>query len=131
MPFPLDQRWIEAAEKELGKRLPDSYRGRLMRDNGGSINAASDSWTLHPIFDQSDRKRIKRSFNHVLAETKSAKSWRGFPQGGLAIADNGTGNMLILLPDEQSDDSFGPMVYFWDHETAQTEPIGDLAKFVT
>ena len=131
MPFPLDKVWIQAAEKELGKRIPDSYRDRLMRDNGGSIDAANDSWELYPIYDQSDRKRIKRTFNHVLVETKSAKSWRGFPQDGLAIADNGSGDKLVLLTDKQTGDSFDSMVYLWSHETTQMEPIGDFDKLVS
>jgi len=44
-----------------------------------------DQWEVHPIRDTSDRKRLSRSCNHVLAETKSAQEWRRFPRGALAI----------------------------------------------
>jgi hypothetical protein len=128
MPFPLDEKWIADAEKELGLRLPESYRNRLKRDNGGEVEAAGDWWTLHPIFDQSSRKRLKRTCNHVLAETNSAQSWRGFPKDGLAIATNSCGDHLLLLLSDKVGDSFDAMVWYWSHETGEKEVIADFAE---
>ncbi len=128
MPFPLDQKWIDAAEQELGKVLPDGYKNRLKRDNGGEIDVIGDSWILHPAFDQSDRKRLKRTCNHVLAETRSSKSRIGFPEDAIAITANGSGDLLILLVDEESGASYDSMVWFWNHETGQVEPVADFAE---
>lgn len=128
MPFPLDQKWIDAAEQRLGKALPDCYKNRLKRDNGGQIEAVGDSWILYPIFDQSDRTRLNRTSNHVLAETKSAKLWNGFPADAIAIAANGSGDLLILLVDEESGASFDPMVWCWNHESRHIEPVADFIE---
>ncbi len=128
MPFPVDEKWIRATEQELGLDLPYSYRNRLKQDNGGDLEAAGDIWILHPIFDQSDRTRVKRTCNHVLAETRSARSWAGFPDDAIAIAANGSGDLLLFLVDEASRTVFGSLVWLWDHDTRQIVPIADFAE---
>lgn len=128
MPFPVNQEWIDAAERELGKTLPVSYKNRLKRNNGGEVDTDGDACVLHPIFDQSDRKRLSRTCNHVLAETRSKKKWRDFPADALAIAANGSGDLLIFLADETSRASFDSLVWLWDHETGQVEPIADFSE---
>ena len=66
----------QATENEIGARFAESYRQQMMPSNGGEIDAASDYWNLIPLRDTSDRKRLFRTANHVLAETKS---FSGFP----------------------------------------------------
>jgi hypothetical protein len=34
---------------------------RLLRDNGGDLKIAGDWWILHPVRDDTDRKRLKRT----------------------------------------------------------------------
>jgi len=87
---------------------------RLERDNGGEINAANDTWQLYPVFDDGDRKRIARTSNHVVRETIAAREWRGFPQDAVAIADNGTGDRLVLL---REGPRFSESIHLWDHES--------------
>lgn len=116
MAFPVDEAAISAAEKQLGRSLPADHRERLMRDNGGEVRTLDDIWTLHPVFDESDRKRIARTANHILRETAAAKDWWGFPEDAVAIAANGTGDLLVLLPDYDR-------VHRWDHETGTAEPV--------
>lgn len=128
MPFPLDERWVQEAEDVLGRRLPDAYRQRMIRDNGGVIDAAGDTWQLYPIYDKSDRKRIKRTCNHILLETKAALSWEGFPQEAVAIASNGSGDLLVLLPHGHDSGVFGLRVYVWHHETRELEPLVEFAE---
>src|SRR5262245_24277910 len=60
MPFNIAERFIRAAEDELGARLPHSYRQAMMASNGGGVAAYDDVWMLHPIFDKSDRRRLSR-----------------------------------------------------------------------
>lgn len=110
MAFPVSEDKIEAAEAALERPLPALLRAHLKNQNGGDIVAADDDWILHPVRDGSDRKRLARTANDIVSETKRARGYLGFPSGGIAIASNGTGDQLVLLP--QSD-----AIFHWDHET--------------
>ena len=122
MPFPVNEERVVAAEEELGRCLPDELRHRLMRDNGGEVEAAAPRqgaeehfdphWELHPVWDDSDRKRAARSASHIVRETAEARGWDRFPAEAIAIASNGTGDRLILRPGSDE-------LALWDHETGQ------------
>ncbi len=128
MAFPVENRFIEQAERSLGVRLPNSYKGRVRRDNGGEMEATDDVWQLHPVFDTSERKRITRTGNHIVRETIENRKWDRFPKNGVAFASNGSGDVLIFLPLETEPQQLGETVHFWDHETGKTEEIAeDLA----
>lgn len=125
MPFPVPEALLEAAEAQLGRRLPPELRARLLRNNGGEILAyhageepdeEEDVWYLHPIRDPTDRRRMSRTMNHIVNETGRAREWRGFPEGAIALAQNGTGDFLLLRGDSDG-------VEFWDHETGETNPV--------
>ena len=103
VPFPVDESRIAAAERVLGRRLPDGLRDRLRREDGGEVEAAGIVWQLHPIFDDSDRRRLRRTAtSNVVHETEEARgAFRElFPDGAVAVASDGGGNYLLLLPDE-------------------------------
>jgi hypothetical protein len=51
------------------------------------------------------------------------RSWRGFPADAYVIAQNGTGDYLILRPSESDSQSLGEQIYFWDHETGEATLI--------
>ena len=116
MPFPAEEERIEAAEAELGRRLPPPVRERLRRDNGGEVSVGGEPWQLHPVFDDADRRRAARTASHVVHETAEARGWDGFPPDAVAIASDGTGDRLIVAAG--SDD-----VARWSHEDAATEPV--------
>ncbi len=40
MPFPLESARFDATELKLGRRLPTNYRNRMVRANGGCVEAA-------------------------------------------------------------------------------------------
>jgi hypothetical protein len=107
---------------QLGRRLPDTLRARLRRDDGGEIEVAgypgdNAIWFLHPVWDPGDRKRISRTANHVVRETREARETIGdLPAGAIVIADNGTGDLLLVLGE-------GDDVVWWDHETGDVEPV--------
>ena len=123
MPFPADEARIEEAERELGRRLPTELRERLMRDNGGEITAVplredqhanfEPDWELHPVWDDSDRRRAARTASHIVRELDQARSWPGFPEGAIPFASNGTADRLVVTAD--SDD-----LMYWDHEQGGT-----------
>jgi hypothetical protein len=120
MAFPTTEDRIVAAETQLGTRLPAGYRIRLIAQNGGEIEADDDDWSVFPVFDSSDRKRASRSANHIVRETQQAATWPGFPKGAVAIASNGTGDLLVFLArDEHQLDG---RVQCWSHETQECTP---------
>ena len=118
MPFPLDARFVRNAEEKLGLALPLGYVARMCRDNGGQVAVGRDSFSLHPILDSSDRKRITRTCNDIVRETAAASRWTGFPPEALAIGNNGGGDLLVLVPDPVGV-RYADAVYWWDHETGQ------------
>ena len=116
MGFPVEDSLIANAEKELGRALPPPLRNRLVRNNGGEIEADGDTWTLHPVWDPTDRKRMGRTANHIVKETERAHSWPDFPEGAVAVATNAYGDHLILRPDAE-------IIEMWDHETGSTRQV--------
>lgn len=88
MPFPLSEAELMKTEEALGARLPESYRKAMMKNNGGSVEAYDEIWDLFPIRDQSSKKLISRTCNHILSETESAREWPNFNESALAIGEN-------------------------------------------
>jgi len=105
-------------EARLGRRLPAEHRERLIRENGGEIEAAGDSWTLYPVWDSTNRKTMGRTANHIVRENEALrKDWADIlPAGVIAIADNAGGDLLVLLPEKDD-------VFDWDHETGAISPV--------
>ncbi|MEL6362711.1 MAG: SMI1/KNR4 family protein [Pseudomonadota bacterium] len=116
MPFPVDISFIEAAEKSLGSKLPDPLRVHLQRDNGGEFMIGEEPWWLFPVWDDSDRKRVSRTANHIVKETELARSDSGLPGDAITIAHDGGGNYLFF---KAGTDEFR----FWDHETGDEGPV--------
>jgi hypothetical protein len=126
MPFTLDEKYLHIAEDKLGARLPDSYRRAMMAANGGEIAGDLEDWVLYPIMDSTDRKRLARTCNDVVAETARLAAWERFPRRALAIAHNGEGDQLLFL---RSNDRFEAAVYRWSHETGElTRVAEDFAR---
>lgn len=124
MPFPVGEQDVAAAEAALGGRLPAMLRIRLMRDNGGIVSTADDDFELFKILDTFDPKRAARtSARDIVRENASMRQWPGFPQDAVAIADNGSGDVLVIVAIEGS---YGETVFRWEHETAELTEVGDL-----
>ena len=77
------------------------------------------------FFDKSDKKRISRTCNHIGLETKQAKEWDNFPKNAVAIASNGCGDFLVLLPTTENEKKLNEEIYFWFHETGQIEKVAE------
>ena len=125
MAFPIDEQYITETEKQLGLKFPLTFKEKMKIENGGGIETADDSWTIHPFFDKSDVKRIKRTTNNIILETKNSREWDNFPTTGIAIGDNGSGDKLILLPTENDPTQLSDKIYFWSHETGEITEIAD------
>ncbi|RCU50089.1 SMI1/KNR4 family protein [Corallincola holothuriorum] len=116
MAFDLEEKYLAQFELQLGFKLPSSYRAAMAINNGGELVVGEEDWQLFPILDQSDRKRIARTCNHVLRETNEAREWHDFPDNAVAIASNGCGDLLIFLV---ANESLSSEVYEWSHETRE------------
>lgn len=116
MAFDLSESYVAQAEVKLGARLPESYRRAMMEANGGEVATDEEDWQLYPILDSSDKRRLSRSCNDIVTETKSAAEWDGFPVRAVAIAANGSGDLLVFL---RSCEEFEPAVFIWSHETGE------------
>lgn len=132
MPFPVDERFIEEAERALGRRLPAAYRASLRASNGGEFVTDDDDWQLHPVWDRSDATRTKRTCNHIVAETEYARRSPGVPADAVVLGTNGGGDLLLLLPDRVDATSYAATLYRWDHETATLEELAaDIAELAS
>jgi hypothetical protein len=132
MPFPVDERYVTETEKKLGAKFPSDYVKKMLKENGGEVQTPPDGWLLYPIFDSSDKKRLKRTCNDVVRETQHAREWMGFPADAVAIGGNGCGDQLVLLRDSGFPEAFAEVVYCWNHETAALNKVaarfGDLVS---
>jgi len=125
MPFDIAPTRIDATEARLGVRLPVAYRDAMARANGGTVEVDGQTWWLHPILDDSDARRLKRTANDVVHETLEVRTWPSFPSTGVAIAHDGSANHLVLMPDAEDGTRLGDAVYRWDHEAQNLERVAE------
>jgi hypothetical protein len=124
MPYPLDIAFIKRAQAKLGRKLPLGYVVRMCRENGGAVATEIDVWSLFTIFDDSDKKRLKRTCNDIIRETALARKRLDFPANAVAIGENRGGDILILLADPEQN-RYADAVYWWDHETGEVDKLAD------
>ena len=128
MPFDVEQRFVEQTEVELGVKFPAAFVARMRASNGGEVVLVEEGdewvWFLYPFFDDLDRRRLRRTCNDIVRETRSAREWSGFPQDGVAIANDGSGNQLLFLPHGETR-VLRDEVFVWDHETSGVRRVAD------
>lgn len=125
MPFPVDEQYILETEKELGLAFPATFKSRMRKENGGEIEATDDTWTIYPFFDKSDIKRVKRTTNNILLETKNVRKWDNFPLNAIVIGENGGGDKLVLMPEDTAPGQLAEKVFMWFHETGEVMKLAD------
>ncbi len=59
MPFPIDEKYIQQAEQQLGFIFPMSFKSKMQQLNGGEVIADDDQWLLFPFL----TKPIKSASN--------------------------------------------------------------------
>ena len=119
MAFPIDVKYIEESEKELGLLFPESFKQKMMKCNGGELIYNDNDWQIIPFFDKVDKKRISRTCNHIIRETNEAKQWSGFPNNAITIGYDSYGNKLILLPKRLNKKKLQETIYEWNHKTGK------------
>ena len=116
------EKHVAAAEQALGRSLPLNLKNRLLRSNGGEVyvkNLETDEvycWRLFPVWDPTDRKHVGRTTNHIVRETASWRVWCRFPTDAVAIAENGTGDALIIRGGSE-------VIEYWSHETGNVAAV--------
>ena len=118
MAFPVEEKYIEIAEAELGAKFPDSFRKRMMKLNGGGVEVATDYFQLYPFYDTSDKKRIKRTCNSIVHETNNSRNYYRLPPNLITIGNNGGGDELVYRIENNK---INPTVYWFNHETEELE----------
>src|SRR5262249_51803385 len=114
MPFPVSEMEIENTERVLGYRFPPLMRVRMMRENGGEFEIGGEAWWLLPFRDRSTRKTRSRTMTDILSETEELRSsGLAFPSNGAAIAHNGSGDYVVLVPDAELPDRFSTVARVW------------------
>ncbi|MDH5573087.1 MAG: SMI1/KNR4 family protein [Gammaproteobacteria bacterium] len=119
MAFPVEEKYIEVAEAELGVKFPESFRNKMMKKNGGEVAVLEDSFELHPFYDTSDKKRIKRTCNSIVHETKNSQIYYRLPSNLIVIGNNGGGDELVYKVEVNG--NINPAVYWFNHETEELE----------
>jgi hypothetical protein len=125
MPFPVELKYIKESEVELGIEFPKSFIHKMEKENGGEFSTEEDDWILYPFFDKFDNKRISRTCNHIVLETRQLREIEDFPNYGIAIAENGCGDNLILLPLESDKTKLKDKIYIWLHVSGEIIEIAD------
>jgi hypothetical protein len=132
MPFPVDEKYVLNTEEQLKVKFPVSFpvsfREKMMKENGGTVETSPDAWDLYPFFDTSDKKRIKRTSNNIFRETNVAREWDTFPKDAIAIGANGSGDQLIFMRSSVDPQKCENTVYWWDHETGDINKIANDFK---
>ncbi len=124
MAFPVEKKWIERAELELGARFPELHRQSLMESNGDTVvQYGGEEWEFLPVRDDSNRRRTARSWSGVVHVTVELRKSRVWPAEYVVFATAGDGNYLLFRIDTTS----GCMledVFVWDHEHQIALPAG-------
>ena len=125
MPFPVDEKYILSTEEKLKVKFPESFRKKMIEENGGTVETPPDAWDLYPFFDTSNKKRMKRTSNDIIRETNVAREWDTFPKDAIAIGANGSGDQLIFMRVSVAPDKCENTVYWWDHENGNINKVAN------
>jgi hypothetical protein len=117
MAIPTTPEMIRATEMELRAQFPESYRSYILECNGGEIENDDDCWEMASIRDTTDKRTIKKTAYSVFECTKSAMDWQYFPRNGIALGDNGFGDVMFM---HKSNGVIGPELFMYLHETGES-----------
>lgn len=105
---------IAAAESELGVRFPDELRAAWKLHN---CNELRGGWRIFPVFDPANPGKTCGSVVHE--NLKGAWGREAMAEGLVSIADNGTGNQLVLKVVSGRAEA---QACHWHHETRRLTP---------
>ncbi|MBK1792182.1 SMI1/KNR4 family protein [Persicirhabdus sediminis] len=94
---PIDLKFIEEAEFDLGIKFPVAYRRKMMRHNGGSVLLKSECYQLHPFLDSSDECSTQNTSQSVVRQTQLERLAQKLPDDIIVIGRSDEGHLLVLL----------------------------------
>lgn len=100
---------ILAAETELGIRFPEKLKDVWKTYNCNELNGG---WRVFPIFDVSNPRKTAGSVTYE--NIKGSWGQEVMEHALVSIADNGTGNQLVL---KVVSGQAGAEVFHWQHDT--------------
>jgi hypothetical protein len=84
----------------MGVRFPLIFKIKMSENNGGHVDLDGESWFLFAFEDLSSRASIRKTAQNIRMETQTAiEDGLGFPADGIAIGNNGAGDLLFLRRD--------------------------------
>jgi hypothetical protein len=122
---------LRAVERQLGCQLPEGYAAAMHTHNGGELPTESDLWELYPIPGWPEQRVGHNAYGDLVSETFARRGRSLFPEGAVALADNGLGDQLCFLPDVDLQLEPGalqvlaPALWFWQHDTGELERLAD------
>ncbi|EJE54515.1 putative glucan synthasis protein [Acidovorax sp. CF316] len=110
----VSEEMIATAESELGLRFPEELRNAWKQYN---CNELRGGWRVFPVFDPANPRKTCGSVTYE--NLKGAWGQEVMAQDLVSIADNGTGNQLVLKVTSGLAEA---QVYHWSHETRKLTP---------
>lgn len=108
MPRTVSIERIKILESEIRARFPASYVSRMMNNNGGMRVSDIEEWEMAKIRDNTDNESIKKNVYDIKECTDGALKWKYFPRNGVAIGDNGLGDVMFF---HINGSNIGPELY--------------------
>lgn len=105
---------IAAAEAELGVRFPEVLKQAWKTYN---CNELAGGWRVFPVFDPGNPRKTAGSITYE--NIKGVWGQETMEESLLTIADNGTGNQLVL---KVVSGLAGDAVFHWQHDTHKLTP---------
>lgn len=115
---PILEKYILETEEKLALKFPESYRKKMMFENGGRFKFRATHWTLYPFWDKSDRKSSSKTFNDIERETQKARELFSFPEDAIAIGHGGSGKLIFRI-DKKDKSKLLDSAYWWDIATGK------------
>lgn len=105
----ISQAEIDKVEAQLSIKFPDKLKKAWLNYN---VIELRGGWFVFPIFDS---RNPRKTCSHIVYENRNG--WKELqPENTIAIADNGTGNQLLLKIQGGISEE---VVYHWNHESGK------------
>jgi uncharacterized protein CbrC (UPF0167 family) len=121
-PPPAPESALRALEDKLGTALPPLLKSRYASSNGGTFDDPRNrdrEWQLHPVFDASDRKQMKRTAEDIAHYTRLALQDKRFPRNGISIAHNFSLYEQLFVKRDEASGVIGEEIFLFDVHTGQ------------
>lgn len=117
IPPPAPDTALRLLEENFGASLPPILRQCYATSNGGLFRDPRKrdcEWQLHPVFDGSDRKQMKRTAEDILYYNKRALQNPCFPRNGISIAHDYSLLRQLLVQRDEVTNAISEQIFLFD-----------------